>query len=246
MKVIKKNGSIITVGLLALFIGLILSVQISTNAGSDQGGLVPLGKLTGYEAELSKVKEEKAVALQQLIDLEKRIADIESNKAEEDTLVSGMVSDLEKYRMFSGVVDVQGPGVFITINDPVADKYQEDYSIITNNFDLLLGLVNRLKEAGAEAISINEQRISNTTEISLAGSNVNINGTPTAPPYYIKAIGNPQTLDGALNLRGGMIYIMKAKYNLVVDTEIKDKILIGRYNDVINFKYAEPIPEAKN
>ncbi|HZK62098.1 MAG TPA: DUF881 domain-containing protein [Anaerovoracaceae bacterium] len=246
MKVIKKNGSIITVGLLALFIGLILSVQISTNAGSDQGGLVPLGKLTGYEAELSKVKEEKAVALQQLIDLEKRIADIESNKAEEDTLVSGMVSDLEKYRMFSGVVDVQGPGVFITINDPVADKYQEDYSIITNNFDLLLGLVNRLKEAGAEAISINEQRISNTTEISLAGSNVNINGTPTAPPYFIKAIGNPQTLDGAINLRGGIIYIMKAKYNLVVDTEIKDKILIGRYNDVINFKYAEPIPEAKN
>jgi len=244
--VIKKNGSIITVGLLALFIGLILSVQISTNAGSDQGGLVPLGKLTGYEAELSKVKEEKAVALQQLIDLEKRIADIESNKAEEDTLVSGMVSDLEKYRMFSGVVDVQGPGVFITINDPVADKYQEDYSIITNNFDLLLGLVNRLKEAGAEAISINEQRISNTTEISLAGSNVNINGTPTAPPYFIKAIGNPQTLDGAINLRGGIIYIMKAKYNLVVDTEIKDKILIGRYNDVINFKYAEPIPEAKN
>ncbi|MBK5245938.1 MAG: DUF881 domain-containing protein [Peptostreptococcaceae bacterium] len=242
----KKNGSAITVGLLALFIGLILSVQISTNAGSDQGGLVPLAKLKGYEAELDKVKGEKAEALQQLIDLEKRLTAIESEKAKEDTFVSGMVNDLEKYRMFSGVVDVQGPGVLITINDPVADKYQEDYSVITNNFDLLLGLVNRLKEAGAEAISINEQRISNTTEISLAGSNININGTPTAPPYFIKAIGNPQTLDGAINLRGGIIYIMKAKYNLVVDTEIKDKILIGRYNDVIIFKYAESIPEAKN
>jgi len=242
----KKNGAVLVVGLLALFIGLILSVQISTNAGSDQGGLVPLAKLKGYEAELNKVKEEKAVALQQLIDLEKRLNDIERNKAEEDTFVSGMVSDLEKYRMFSGVVDVQGPGIFITINDHVADKYQEDYSVITNNFDLLLGLVNRLREAGAEAISINEQRISNTTEISLAGSNININGTPTAPPYFVKAIGNPQTLDGAINLRGGIIYIMKAKYNLVVDTEIKDKILIGRYNDVIDFKYAEPIPEAKN
>lgn len=242
----KKNGAIIVVGLLALFIGLILSIQISTNVGSDQGGLVPVAKLKGYEAELDKVKEEKAVAVQQLIDLEKRLNEIEGDKAEEDSFVSGMVSDLEKYRMFSGVIDVQGPGVFITINDPVADKYQEDYSIITNNFDLLLGLVNRLKEAGAEAISINEQRISNTTEISLAGSNININGTPTAPPYFIKAIGNPQTLDGAINLRGGIIYIMKAKYNLVVDTEIKDKILIGRYNNVINFKYAEPIPQAKN
>lgn len=242
----KKNGAAITVGLLALFIGLILSVQISTNAGSDQGGLVPLAKLKGYEAELDKVKGEKAEALQQLIDLEKRLTAIESEKAEEDTFVNGMVNDLEKYRMFSGVVDVQGPGVLVTVNDPVTDKYQEDYSIITNNFDLLLGLVNRLKEAGAEAISINEQRISNTTEISLAGANININGTPTVPPYFVKAIGNPQTLDGAINLRGGIIYIMKAKYNLVVQTEIKDKILIGRYNDVINFKYADPIPEVKN
>lgn len=242
----KKNVATITVGLLALFIGLILSVQISTNAGSDQGGLVPLAKLKGYEVELNRVKEEKAEALQQLIDLEIRLNAIESEKAEEDEFLSGMVKDLEKFRMFSGVVDVQGPGVLVTINDPVVDKYQDDYSIITNNFDLLLGLVNRLKEAGAEAISINEQRITNTTEISLAGSNININGTPTAPPYFIKAIGNPSTLDGAITLRGGIVYTMKLKYNLVVNTEIRDKILIGRYTDVINFKYAKPIIVEKN
>lgn len=57
--------------------------------------------------------------------------------------------------------------------------------------DLLLSLVNKMKDAGAEAISINGQRIITTTEISLAGNNVNINTVPTAPPYVIKAIGNP-------------------------------------------------------
>lgn len=232
------------VGILALFIGLVLSVQISTNSGSDQGGLVPLGKLKGYEEELKKVKNEKAEVVQQLIDLEQRLKDIEDERANEDTFVSGMVQDLDKYRMFSGVVDVQGPGIIVTIKDPIADKYQEDYSVITNNYDLLLGLVNRLKEAGAEAVSINEQRISNNTEISLAGENININGTPTAPPYIVKAIGNPQTLDGAITLRGGIIYTMKMKYNLIVDTEIKDKIVIGRYNDIIKFKYAKPVSEA--
>lgn len=243
---IKKYSGIIVVGILALFIGLILSVQISTNAGSDQGGLVPLGKLKGYEEELKKVKDEKAEVVQQLIDLEKRLNEIESSKAEEDTFVSGMVEDLDKYRMFSGVVDVQGPGLLITVKDPVADKYQEDYSVIANNSELLLGLVNRLKEAGAEAISINEQRISNNTEISLAGENININGTPTAPPYYIKAIGNPQTLEGAITLRGGIVYTMKMKYNLVVGTEIKEKIIIGRYTDVIKFNYAKPVTAAEN
>lgn len=243
---IKKHSGIIVAGILALFIGLILSVQISTNAGSDQGGLVPLGKLKGYEEELKKVKDEKAEVVQQLIDLEQRLADIEGEKAEEDTFVSGMVEDLEKYRMFSGVVDVQGPGVLVTIKDPAMDQYEEGYSIITNNYELLLGLVNRLKEAGAEAVSINEQRISNNTEISLAGENININGTPTAPPYFVKAIGNPQTLEGAITLRGGIIYTMKMKYNLIVDTEIKDKIVIGRYNDVITFKYAKPVSAEAN
>lgn len=231
------------VGVLALCIGLILSVQISTNAGSDQGGLVPLAKLKSYETELKKVQDEKAEVLQELLDLEKRLEDIEKEKAEEDTFVKGLVSDIEKYRMWSGVVDVEGPGVLVTIKDPVMDQYQDDYSMITNNYDLLLGLVNRLKEAGAEAISVNEQRISNNTEISLAGSNININGTATAPPYFVKAIGNPQTLDGAINLRGGIVYTMKMKYNLVVDTEIREKIVISRYTGVISFKYAKPVTE---
>ena len=242
----KKYSGVIVVGILALFIGFILSVQISTNAGSDQGGLVPLGKLKGYEAELKKVQDEKAEALQQLIDLEQRLKDIESEKAEEDTFVQGMISDLEKFRMAAGVVDVEGPGLLITIKDPITDKYQEDYSVITNNYELLLGLVNRLKEAGAEAVSINEQRISNNTEISLAGSNININGTATAPPYYVKAIGNPETLDGAITLRGGIIHTMKTKYNLVVDTEIKEKVIISRYTGIIAFKYAKPVAASTN
>ena len=164
----KKYSGTIVVGILALFIGLVLSVQISINSGSDQGGLVPLGKLKSYEAELKKVQDEKAEVLQELIDLEHRLADIENEKAEEDTFVKEIVNDLEKYRMWSGVIDVEGPGLIVSIKDPITDEYQDEYSIITNNYDLLLGLVNRLKEAGAEAISINEQRISNNTEIPSA------------------------------------------------------------------------------
>ena len=78
-------------------------------------------------------------------------------------------------------------------------------------------------------------------EISLAGSNININGTATAPPYIVKAIGNPQTLEGAITLRGGIVYTMKMKYNLVVDTEIKENMVIGRYTGVVAFRYAKPV-----
>lgn len=238
----KKYSGLIVLGMLALFIGLILSIQLRMTAGSDQGGLVPLAKVRGYEAELKMVKDEKENVVQELMDLEARLNSIEGDKAEEDEFINGLVSDLEKYKMSTGVLDVQGPGVLVTIKDPVVtDEYEQDFSPIMYNYELLLSLVNKLKEAGAEAVSINEQRIMATTEVSMAGSNVNINGTPTAPPYYIKAIGNPETLHDAINIRGGIIETMKIKYNLIVSTDEKQNLVIPRYTGTIKFKYAKPV-----
>ncbi|QHI73051.1 DUF881 domain-containing protein [Aminipila terrae] len=243
----KKYSGLIVLGLLALFIGLVLSIQLRMTAGSDQGGLVPLAKVRGYEAELKNVKDEKEIVVQQLMDLEARLNSIEGDKAKEDGFINGLVSDLEKYKMSSGVLDVQGPGVLVTIKDPVVtDEYEKDFSTIMYNYELLLSLVNKLKEAGAEGISINEQRIVGTSEVSKAGSNVNINGTPTAPPYYVKAIGNPDTLNDAINIRSGIIDTMKMKYNLIVTTEKKQNIVIPRYTGTINFKYAKPVAEEKS
>lgn len=240
----KKYSGLIVLGILALFIGLILSIQLRMTAGSDQGGLVPLAKVRGYEAELKMVKDEKESVIQELMEFEARLNSIEGEKAEEDEFINGLVSDLEKYKMSSGVLDVKGPGVLITIKDPiVTDEYEQDFSPIMYNYELLLSLVNKLKEAGAEAVSINEQRIMATTEVSMAGSNVNINGTPTAPPYYVKAIGNPETLHDAVNIRSGIIETMKMKYNLIVSTERKQNMVIPRYTGTIKFKYAKPVAE---
>lgn len=238
----KKYSGLIVLGLLAVFIGLILSIQLRMTAGADQGGLVPLAKVRGYEAELKMVKDEKEIVVQELMELEERLNSIESEKAKEDEFINGLVSDLEKYKMSSGVLDVQGPGILVTIKDPIImDEYEQDFSVIMYNYELLLSLVNKLKEAGAEAISINEQRIMATTEISMAGSNVNINGAPTAPPYYVKAIGNPETLHDAINIRSGIVQTMKMKYNLIVSTEKKEDVIIPRYTGTIKFKYAKPL-----
>jgi len=243
----KKYSGLIVVGILALFIGLILSIQLRMTAGGDQGGLVPLAKVRGYEAELKMVKDEKEAINQELLDLEDRLNSIEGEKAKDDAFVDGLVSDLEKYKSSAGVLDVQGPGVLVTIKDPVVtDEYEQDFSVIMFNYELLLSLVNKLKEAGAEAISINEQRIVATTEISMAGNNVNINGTPTAPPYYVKAIGNPDTLDSAINIRSGIVETMKMKYNLIVSTSEKDELTIPRYTGTIKFKYAKPVDAQEN
>lgn len=239
-----KIMPLIAIGCMAILIGLVLSIQILTTSGSDQGGLVPLAKLKDYEQSLKEVREEKEEALEELFILQERLASIENEMAADDAFISGLLSDIEKYKMAAGVIDVYGPGIIVTIKDPAAfDEYMGQFSVITYNYELLLSLVNKMKEAGAEAISINENRIVHTTEISLASNNININGNATAPPYYIKAIGNPTTMENALTIRGGIIDTMKTKYNLSVDIDVKDEVVIPRYTGVMNFRYAEPLSE---
>lgn len=244
----KNKAGVLVVGVLALLIGLIISVQIGTNASSDVGGLIPVAKAAGLEQQLKQVRAEKETVTQEYLDLEAQLKDIEKENTSENALMQSMTSDLEKYKMSAGVVDVKGPGVIITVDDPVPTEENpgDGYSTIMLRYDLLLGLVNKLKDAGAEAISINGQRIITSTEISLAGDNVNINTIPTAPPYTIKAIGNASTIESTLTIRYGIVETMRNNYQLQVDIAKKKEIMIPRYSGVIKFRYAKLADDASD
>lgn len=238
----KKYSGIIMVGILALLIGLIVSVQIKTTQGSDPGGLIPLAKAQGLEAELKKVRAEKEVATQRLIELEDLMEGIQKEKAQEDSILKSILDDQEKYKMAAGVVEVKGPGIIITLDDPEPDEFSDGYSYLMTNYESLLNLVNKLKDAGAEAISINGQRIIATTEISLAGDNVNINTIPTAPPYQVKAIGNPDTIEATITIRYGIIENLK-KSGIRIEIVKQGEMNIPRYNGILKFRYAQSVVE---
>lgn len=177
------------------------------------------------------------------LELEQRLKEIEEQSLSEDALLQAAMKDLERYRMAAGVLDVKGPGVIITVDDPIPTEENpgDGYSTIMVRSDLLLSLINKLKDAGAEAISINGQRIIARTEISLAGDNVNINTVPTAPPYTIKAIGNPDTMEGTLNIRYGIVEVMRNNYGLQVSIAKQEEIEIPRYSGVLRYLYAKPV-----
>ncbi len=232
------------VGIVSLLIGLIISIQISTVQGSDLGGLVPVSKAKAYEEKLKSVIAEKESLTKELISYEERMAQIEQKKSDEDFFLKGIITDLEKYKIASGIVDVHGPGVIVTIDDPLPiDGTSSDFSMIMANYELLLNLVNKLKDAGSEAISINEQRIIASTEISLAGNHVNINTVPTAPPYTVKAIGNPETIYATITIRYGIVDEMKDKnkYGLQVNIKKEQDLVVPRYNGIIQFQYAQTV-----
>ncbi|MDD2484743.1 MAG: DUF881 domain-containing protein [Eubacteriales bacterium] len=236
----KNKGGIPVIGVLALLIGLLISVQIGTAESSDVGGLIPVAKAAGLEQELKELRAEKETIMQEYLDLEARLKEIEEQNSSEDALMQSMGGEIEKYKMSAGIVDVKGPGVIVTVDDPIPTEENpgDGYSTIMLRYDLLLSLVNKLKDAGAEAISINGQRIITSTEISLAGDNVNINAVPTAPPYTIKAIGNPDTIESTLTIRYGIVETMRNNYALRVDISQEKELTISRYSGVIKFRYA--------
>ena len=238
----RKFGSMLVVAIVAVCIGFAISMQIASSGNTEQGGLVPITRILPYQTELEKLQIEKDMAMEQLRSYEERIAQIEKSHAEDDTILSGLIDDLERYKMLAGVLDVNGPGIVITLDDPspMEDVEYDQYSEIMTHFELLLGLVNRLKEAGAEAVSINGHRVVTMTEIVLAGDNVNINSKPTAPPYKVMAIGDPDTMESAITIKHGIISNIK-EYSIRVSIEKRDDITINRYNGATNFRYAQSI-----
>lgn len=233
----------LAVGIVCAVLGLVLALQFRS-VQNNLDGIAPAQKASELALELKKIREEKQQLLNEVTSLEAKIKAIEDSEAKEDVLVKNISDELEKYKIIAGLKSVKGSGVVVVVDDPPKDpETYFDESLIMYNYDLLLSVVNKLNEAGAEAVSINEQRIVSKTEISLAGSNVNINSVPTAPPFIIKAIGDKDTLEATLNIRFGIVYTMREQYNLQISVKKQDEIVIPRYNGIIKFRYAKPVDE---
>lgn len=223
-------------------LGLILAVQIRTVREVSEGGFLSSQKAQTLVAELRELSVEKEHLYEELSELENRLRAYELSEADENLMIKNLRSDLERYQLLAGYLPGVGPGVMVTINDPPRASDQADYgSFIVYNYEILLELVNTLNAAGAEAISINEQRYISTTEIHFSSNALFINNTATMPPYEIKAVGNPETLEAALNMRYGIVWQMRQYYGLQVDVKKEDKLQIPRYQRVFEFEFAVPL-----
>jgi len=142
-------------------------------------------------------------------------------------------TELEQVNMTLGKTDVEGEGIEIIIRE------SENEEISQINADDLLVIVNSLKLSGAEAISINEERIINMSDIVMINDTfIKVNGQRILAPYVIKAIGNQTYLESALLGNGGYVdELKKIGHNIAIEKE--NKIKIVKYKDEIKLKYIE-------
>lgn len=185
------------------------------------------------EAELKKTlaewKSKYEEANTKLSETNQKISEYQEKIVKNEAASEVVDKELKQSNVNVGKTDVVGEGVIVTLND---GEYED---IIA--WDLIY-LVNELKYAGAEAISINDIRVINTTDIvDLAGySYILVGGQRLEAPYVVKAIGNQDYLSSILNLKDSGYVDLYKNEDKQVEMERSKKIQILKYNGDMTYK----------
>jgi uncharacterized protein YlxW (UPF0749 family) len=228
------------IGSVCILLGIIMSLQFKTVQKNFLQGQSPSQKSAQLVGELTKLKNEKELLTAEIETLENKLKEIENTESKGNVVIKNLNEDLLKYRSFAGLTDVYGPGIEIFIDNPSKDSNTTYESNLVYDYEVIVNLVNELNAAGAEAISINDQRILSQTEIRAAGENININKVPQTAPFILKVIGDSTTLEGALTGRFGIVSVIREK-NYQLDIKKMEKVTIPRYKGLIEFRYSNVI-----
>lgn len=236
MKKIKKDkGTLIltiVAGIVALVLVTSMFIQVRTINESKELDLEGLRE-DELKTQIATYKSKYEETMEQYNSNKNKIAEYTTAINENKETTEILDQELEQAKTLLGLTDVTGQGVIVTLTDTQEALY-------TYTADDLLQLINELKYAGAEAISINDNRIINLTDIAMiSDSLIVMNGGKNriSSPYVIKAIGDPKYLISTLSIKNsGYIDQMEAN-GMKIEVEEKNNIEIKAYSEEISSKY---------
>lgn len=146
-----------------------------------------------------------------------------------EKVASDMLLQLNDYGMLTGLSAVKGPGLVIKIEDGEPNENRgtsyEPFSNLFHNNDAAM-LLNEIRNAGGEAIALNNHRIVPGTSIECNGAFLGFDdGSMETAPFLYYIIGDPEQLKLQLTKEGGYINKLIIR-KLKVEIEIKDEIVI--------------------
>ena len=219
------------IALVCVVLGLMLAVQFRTT--QDIRSTVPFQRIEDLSQRLLQAEKERDLLLEE----------VESLKTSSSKEVQS--GEIESLKMGAGLLAVDGPGVVVTIDDSKRQtKTGENPNLYLIHDDDILKVINELWAAGAEVISINEQRLISSSEIRCAGPTLSVNNTRYSPPYEIRAIGDKKNLENSLKMRGGVVETLQF-WGIQVNIKPEENIHVPAYKGTYHFSYAQPVKEEK-
>lgn len=235
----RKVRSQISVAVVCSILGFMLAYQFKILMKQDKTFNFANKNSTDVTVEIEQYKKQKQELEQKVNELQNQIKNYESAAAGKSDTTKNLLKELDDTRTLMGSTDVSGPGITIYLT-PDTKLFGNTEDRITDKH--LVYIVNELRFAGAEAISINDIRVVSETGIRNAGNYILINDEKISPSsrIVIKAIGDKTLLYKSMSFPE-----VFSDFKLICEVKFEktDDISIKKYNKAYKFEYAKPVKE---
>ena len=176
-----KNTMIITIGISCFLLVLIIFMQFKVVYQTDITSIDTMRE-EDLKNELANWKVKYESSEEKYQEILETLTKYKQEASSNSETRKNLEVELENSKLLLGLTDVEGPGIKIILKDP--DSIDEEENQQTVSADELMLIVNYLKDAGAEAISINDQRVVNTTDIvRITDTYIKMNSERISPPF---------------------------------------------------------------
>lgn len=236
-----KLSKTFSITLVCIILGIMVSWQYKSINYNQNASSIQATRIEDLKDNLIQLQKTNNELRNRLQELQEENKAYENSRIGDNSIAENMRKQLEAARIFAGLVDVKGKGIIITLdNNGFATVVDSD----------ILDVVNELRAAGAQAISVNEERIVATSEIRQAGnladdnSYIMINGVRQKAPFVIKAISDPDDLERSLTMIEGVVDKLQDTYQIKVSIKKSEEIIIPKVRDdgsVIRYDLLTPV-----
>ena len=227
MEQFRRGGWLIA--LVCVLIGFMVAVQFRT--AQDAKGSLSQQRIEEISDRLLQTEHERDELSEELHKMQTAAVSTDNQQDK----------DLLRYR--AALVPLEGEGVIVRMDDSTKPaKAGENPNLYVIHDDDLLRVVNELRAEGAEAIAINGQRLTGTSEIRCAGPTLSVNNVRSSAPFEIRAIGDKKSLENALRRRGGVAETLGV-WGIQLDIKASNDVYIPPYSGSIRQSYARETTE---
>lgn len=212
------------VGVLGLVVGLLGVTQFRTQTNIIKA--LESDSPVNQAQAVSNLLEANAALHREVRSLQEQMA--KYSQGVERSGLEALVTDLNRLKVANGLVEVWGPGVEVTVGGPLQPEEAHD-------------IINELRNAGAEALALSGQRLVAASTVSQDQAGLLVDAIPLTPPYVFQAVGDAQTMEVALERKGGILPLLRSSHP---ETRIAvmrvTRMVLSVYQGKYLYRFARP------
>jgi uncharacterized protein YlxW (UPF0749 family) len=222
-----------TLAVVGLALGIMLAMQFKLTAEINK--TEPVQRTQVLANQVIALKKDRELLQNEVNSLRSSLDQLSAGPRD-----SELKEQLDHARILAGVTELNGPGVEVTLNDSnISLKAGENPNLYVLHDEDVLRVLNEIRAAGAEAISLNGERILANTEVRCTGPTIVLNRDKRlAPPYVVTAIGDPDTLESSIKMKGGVAETLQF-WGIQVGVKKQSQVTVPAYSGGIKFDYAK-------